>query len=196
MKPGGSGRRSVWAAVSLGASALCSAPARADEAGASAWLPGQFASFAAEASDPGFALETIYYTRSASASANRTFPIGASLAAGYTLNETYVFVTPSYTFSDPVLNGQLWLGATFAVGHAATSVSAVLSAPFATLSASSSDWMTGVGDINPLAMLRSTRRSAGRSATAPPQGHHSQPMRRKRHHSSPHTPMIRPSAIT
>ena len=40
----------------------------------------------------------LYYTRSASASANRTFPIGASLAAGYTLNETYVFVTPSYTF--------------------------------------------------------------------------------------------------
>ena len=45
--------------------------------GASAWLPGQFASFAAEPGDPGFALETIYYTRNASASASRTFPIGA-----------------------------------------------------------------------------------------------------------------------
>src|SRR5690348_11227268 len=121
MKPGGRGRQLAWAVVSLGASVLCTASARADEGGASAWLPGQFASFAAEAGDPGFALETIYYTRNASASASRTFPIGASLAAGYTLNETYVFVTPSYTFSDPVLNGQLWLGVTFAVGHAETS---------------------------------------------------------------------------
>jgi len=133
---------------------LCSAPARADEAGASAWLPGQFASFAAEANDPGFALETIYYTRSASASANRTFPIGASLAAGYTLNETYVFVTPSYTFRDPILNGQLWLGATFAVGHAETGVSAVLSGPFGSFASSRGDFMTGVGDLYPLATLK------------------------------------------
>lgn len=47
---------------------LCGAlPARADESGASAWLPGQFASFAAVPGDPGFSLETIYYRRSASA---------------------------------------------------------------------------------------------------------------------------------
>ena len=133
---------------------LCIAPARADEAGASAWLPGQFASFAAEAGDPGFALETIYYTRSASASASHSFPIGASLTAGYTINENYVFVTPSYSFSEPVLNGQLWLGMTFAVGNANTSVSAVLSGPFGSLSASDSDFMTGVGDLYPLAMLK------------------------------------------
>ncbi|MBS0522590.1 MAG: transporter [Proteobacteria bacterium] len=129
-------------------------PALADEGGASAWLPGQFASFAAEPGDPGFALETIYYTRSASASSSRTFPIGASLAAGYSLAENYVFLTPSYTFSDPVLNGQLWLGMTFAVGNANTSVSAVLSGPSGSFAASSSDFMTGVGDLYPLATLK------------------------------------------
>jgi hypothetical protein len=149
-------RRPARAALLAGTAwiAVVPAVALADEGGASAWLPGQFASFAAVPGEPGFGLETLFYVRSASASASRVVPIGASITAGYQLDERYVFLTPNYTFSDPVLNGQLWLGATFAVGHAATSVSAVLSAPFATLSASSSDWMTGVGDINPLAMLR------------------------------------------
>jgi hypothetical protein len=150
-----SGKRGwISAAATVGATVVCSSPARADEGGASAWLPGQFASFAAERGDPGFALETIYYTRHASASASRTFPIGASLTAGYTIDENYVFVTPGYTFSDSVLNGQLWLGATFAVGHAETSVSAVLSGPFGSLSASDSDFMTGVGDLYPMATLK------------------------------------------
>ena len=65
-----------------------------------------------------------------------------------------MFVTPSYTFSDPVLNGQLWLGATFAVGHAETGVSAVLSGPFGSFSSSRGDFMTGVGDLYPLATLK------------------------------------------
>jgi hypothetical protein len=155
MEPGKNRRwQSARAAVLVGTVVTCAAPALADEGGASAWLPGQFASFAAVAGDPGFALETIYYTRSASASASRTFQIGATLAAGYSLNENYVLVTPSYTFSDPVLNGQLWLGVTFAVGRADTSVSAVLSGPFGSASASSSDYMNGVGDLYPLATLK------------------------------------------
>jgi hypothetical protein len=75
------------------------AAARADESGASAWLPGQFASFAATLGDPGFGLDAIMYVRSASASASRVFSIG-------------------------------------------------------TFAGSSSDFMTGVGDLNPLAMLK------------------------------------------
>lgn len=138
----------------IGVGAICAAPALADEGGASAWLPGQFASFASVPGDPGFALETIYYTRSASAAANNTFAIGASFAAGYTINENYVLVTPSYTFSDPVLNGQLWLGVTFTVGNADTRVSAVLSGPFGSFPASRGDFMTGVGDLYPLATLK------------------------------------------
>lgn len=149
-------RRREWAAILAGAVVICAAPtvSRADEGGASAWLPGQFASFAAVPGDPGFALETIYYSRSASASASRTFPIGANLAAGYTLTEHYAFVTPSYTFADPVLNGQLWLGMTFVVGHVETGVSAVLSGPSGAFSASRGDSMTGVGDLYPLATLK------------------------------------------
>lgn len=154
MEPEKSGRRLSVGAVIAGLSAIGAAPALADEAGASAWLPGQFASFAAVQGDPGFALETIYYTRSASASASRSFAIGASVAAGYSLDENYVFVTPSYTFGDPVLNGQLWLGVTVAVGNAGTSVSAVLSGPSGSVSGSRGDFMTGVGDLYPLATLK------------------------------------------
>ena len=154
MEPRRSNARWAWAATTVAAAVLGVAPARADEGAASAWLPGQFASFAAVPGDPGFALETIYYIRNASASASGTFPIGASLTAGYTINENYVLVTPSYTFSDPVLNGQLWLGATFAVGHVQSSVSAVLSGPFGSLATSDSDFMTGVGDLYPLATLK------------------------------------------
>jgi hypothetical protein len=145
-------RTAVLAAAAW--AALAPAAAWADEGGASAWLPGQFASFAATPGEPGFGLDTLFYVRSATASASRPFPIGVSIAAGYQLEERYVFVTPNYTFSDRVLNGQLWLGVTFVVGRADTSVSAVLSAPVGTFSASSSDWMIGAGDINPLAMLR------------------------------------------
>jgi hypothetical protein len=138
----------------IGATVVCAAPALADEGGSSAWQPGQFASFAAAQGDPGFALETIYYTRSASASPSHTFAIGANLATGLSLNEHYVFVTPSYTFADPVLKGQLWLGVTFAVGHADTTVSGVVSGPFGSVAGSRSDFMTGVGDLAPLATLK------------------------------------------
>ncbi len=135
---------------------LCATSAcRADESGASAWLPGQFASFAAVPGDPGFSLETIYYQRNASAAANRTFTVGARLAAGLDVKEQYLFLTPAYTFADPVLHGQLTLAATFAPGRMDSQVSATLTGPRGnSLGASNGDTMTGIGDIYPLAMLK------------------------------------------
>jgi hypothetical protein len=136
----------------LGATA---ATCRADESGASAWLPGQFASFAAVPGDPGFSLETIYYQRNASAAANRTFTVGARLSAGLDIKEQYLFLTPAYTFADPLLHGQLTLAVTFAPGRMDASVSATLSGPAGNaLMASNGDTMTGIGDIYPLAMLK------------------------------------------
>ncbi len=129
----------------------------ADESGASSWLPGQFASFAAVPGDPGFALETIYYHRYANAGATRRFRIGGSIAAGVAVTEDYVYLTPSYTFADPVLHGQLFVGATFAPGRAGTSVWGTLTGPQGnSLSASRSDTMTGIGDIYPLVALKWT----------------------------------------
>ncbi len=147
-------RARVLATV-LGAALAVASTASADEGAASSWLPGQFASFAAEPGEAGFALETIYYRRSASAGAVRPFKIGGSIAAGLDLTEQYIFVTPSYTFADRVLNGQLFLGATFAPGRADLAVWGTLTGPQGnSLSAGRSDSMTGMGDIYPLAMLK------------------------------------------
>lgn len=129
-------------------------PSRADESGASVWLPGQFASFAAVPGDPGFTFETIYYQRGATADVSRNFPIGANLTAGYALSEQYLYLTPSYAFAEPVLHGQLNLGVSFAVARADTSVSAVLSGPPGAVSASRSDTMAGFGDLYPMASLK------------------------------------------
>lgn len=144
---------SLW----VGLAVTCGIPgaSRADESGASAWLPGQFASFAAVPGDPGFALEMIYYRRYASASASRTFSIGGGIVAGIDTREQYVFLTPSYTFSNPVLRGQLAIGVTFAPGWVNTSVWGVLTGPGGgTASAGRSDSMTGIGDIYPIATLK------------------------------------------
>ena len=150
-------RRLFLAAIAAQALSMygVTVPSRADESGASAWLPGQFASFAAVPGDPGFTFETIYYQRGASAGANRTFPIGANLAAGYDISEQYLYLTPSYAFAQPVLHGQLILGLTFTVARADTSVTAVLTGPGGgALSASRGDTMTGFGDLYPTASLK------------------------------------------
>src|SRR5262245_2979376 len=104
-------------------------PCWADESGASAWLPGQYASFAAVPGDPGFSLETIYYHRHATASASLTFSVGARITAGLDIKEQYLFLTPSYTFADPFLHGQLSLSVTFAPGRMDSSVTATLTGP-------------------------------------------------------------------
>ena len=132
---------------------LCAA--HADESGASAWLPGQFASFAAVPGDPGFSLEGIFYARSASATSGTDFPRGGRLLVGLDTREQYLFLTPSYTFGEPVLRGQLWLGVTFATGRADTSVWATLTGPGGnTLSAANSDNARGFSDLYPMASLK------------------------------------------
>ena len=123
---------------------LSSATAVADEGGASVWLPGQFASFAAVPGDPGFSVEALFYFRKAGATASTAFSRGGGLLVGYDTTEQYLYLTPGYTFADPVLNGQLWLGVTFSAGRANTSTWGVLSTPNAgVFSAGSSDSASG-----------------------------------------------------
>ena len=138
------------------ASLLLAAPsALADEGGASVWLPGQFASFAAVPGDPGFSLEAIFFTRRASATAGTDFSRGGGLLAGLNVSEQYLFLTPTYTFERPVLGGQLALGVTFSLGRADSGVWAVLTGPGGnSISGTSSDSATGVSDTYPIATLR------------------------------------------
>ena len=131
------------------------AAALADEGGASVWLPGQFASFAAVPGDPGFSLETILYARKASASAGTTFSRGGSLLAGIDVSEQYIYLTPSYTFHEPVLHGQLSVGVTLSAGRNDTSVSGTLTGPLGgAFSASRSDSASGISDLYPIASLK------------------------------------------
>jgi hypothetical protein len=137
------------------AAILLPAAALADEGGASVWLPGQFASFAAVPGDPGFSLETMVYARTASALAGTSFSRGGGLLAGLSVNEQYVYLTPSYTFATPVLEGQLTLGVTFSAGQSAASVWGVVSGPGGrSLSAASSDSASGISDLYPMASLK------------------------------------------
>ena len=129
--------------------------APADDGGASAWLPGQYASFAAVPGDPGFSLEAIFYGRSASATTGTDFPRGGRLLVGLNTREQYLYLTPSYTFAEPVLHGQLWLGVTFAAGRADTSVWTALTGPGGnTLSGANSDNAVGFSDLYPTASLK------------------------------------------
>jgi hypothetical protein len=137
------------------AALLMAGPALADEGGASAWLPGQFASYAATPGDPGFSLETVFYARKASATAGTSFFRGGGLAAGLDISEQYLFLTPSYTFADPVLAGQLWLGVTFAAGRNDSSTWAVLTGPGGgMLSGGRSDSAAGLSDLYPMVSLK------------------------------------------
>ncbi len=128
---------------------------RADEGGASVWLPGQFASFASVPGDPGFGFETLYYHRYASATASRSFAVGGAIVAGLAVTEDYVYLTPGYAFAQPVLGGQLYLGATFSPGGSSSSASVMLVGPEGeTISASVSDSMLDLSDIYPVASLK------------------------------------------
>lgn len=135
--------------------ALLPATAFADEGGASVWLPGQFASFAAVPGDPGFSFETIFYTRRANATAGVDFSRGGGLLAGLNVSEQYLYLTPGYTFETPILRGQLYLGVTFSVGRADAGVWAVLSGPGGgSISGASGDSATGISDTYPIALLK------------------------------------------
>jgi hypothetical protein len=144
----------VWATAAA-MLLLPAAAALADEGGASVWLPGQFASFAAVPADPGFSLETILYARKASASAGTSFSRGGSLLAGIDVSEQYIYLTPSYAFREPVLHGQLSIGVTFSAGRNDTSVSGTLTGPLGgAFSASRSDSASGISDLYPIASLK------------------------------------------
>lgn len=127
----------------------------ADEGGASVWLPGQFASFAAVPGDPGFSLESLFYVRNASAAAGVDFSRGGGLLAGLAINEQYLYLTPSYTFETPVLRGQLALAVTFSAGRSDSSVYAVLTGPGGrSISGTASDSASGISDLYPMASLK------------------------------------------
>jgi hypothetical protein len=132
--------------------------AAADEAGVSFWLPGQYGSFSAEPSSPGWSFESTFYHATAAASASASFARGGGIQAGMSSPSDLLMLTQTYTFATPVLSGQAAIGMTSVFGRNATSVSATLTGPGGrSLSGSAFDEVIGFGDLYPTATLKWNR---------------------------------------
>ena len=144
------GLRVMCVVVTFGCSS-----AYADEGGVSFWLPGQMGSFAAVATEPGWALPVMYFHDSASANGSKNFIIGGQLTAGVEATADLVFLLPGYTFKDPVLNGQAAFSVGWAIGtYKATANVAVTDALGNTVFRSRTDKLTGGSDLYPLGTLK------------------------------------------
>ncbi len=131
---------------------------QADEGGGSFWQPGQAASYAAVLGDSGFSFDIVYFQRSGSISAERPIILGGNIAAGYSTTNSFLYLTPTYTFAQPVLGGQFAVSAALPVGREQTSISGTLSAVGGpTISATRSEALTALGDISPMATLKWAR---------------------------------------
>jgi len=145
-----------WKAILLLVALLFGAQvATADEGGVGFWLPGNFGSLAALPSDPGWSIPLIYYYGKATESASATFPRGGRITAGVDARSDFLFVSPTYTFAEPVAGGQASLGVAAALGRVKVGVDATLTGPGGgPLSGSESDSRTGLSDLYPMAALR------------------------------------------
>jgi hypothetical protein len=134
---------------------LMGSAAHADEGGVSFWLPGQYASLTAVPGAPGFAVPVIYYHSSVDAGGQRNFVSGGNLVAGLDAKADLVLMVPTYVFAQPVAGAQASVSVGWGVGHMSAKVDAVLTGPHGhSISASTSDSVTGGSDLYPTASLK------------------------------------------
>ena len=136
--------------------AFAATHARADEGGASTWVPGFFGSFAAAPGAPGWSLGAFYYHTSADASASRSFGIGGGVVAGLDVKGDLAFFAPTYTFAQPVLGGQASLSALWGFGRIRVSTQATITGPLGRreLKFADSETVTGGSDLFPTGTLK------------------------------------------
>ena len=104
------------------------AAALADEGGVGFWIPGQFASFAASTTDPGWSVSLeSFIAKGSNASGVVAAARGGTRVSGRTQVENIFFVQPGYTFETPVLAGQLYVSATFGYSWIDNKADSVLS---------------------------------------------------------------------
>jgi len=132
--------------------------AMADEGGVSFWIPGDFGSYAAVPSQPGWLFEGTYYHASAATGRGISFPRGGGTEAGVKSPTDYFLFTPTYTFETQILGAQAAFGMTVLFGRNSTEVSKTLTGPGgATLSGSQSEEIFGFSDPSPTASLKWSR---------------------------------------
>ena len=137
---------------------LFAARAAADEGATSVWLPGQYSSFAAVPSSPGFSIPLVYYHADASASATHHFVIGGQLVAGIDEQSSLLFLTPTWAFPHAFWAADAELAVGWAVGRVAVRVSGVIDCtgtqcpPSLSRTKSGSQW--GGSDLDPTFSLK------------------------------------------
>ena len=130
---------------------LSSTNAIADEGGTSFWLPGQYGSFAAVQSEPGWSMASIYYHNSSDAQKDSTFPVGNHLTAGLDVSQDLFLLAPTYVFTDPLWGAQASVSMTAVYGRVDVGINALLNG---TSLGSLDDSLTAFGDLYPAASLR------------------------------------------
>jgi hypothetical protein len=169
MKQNKSKTQRIGLVAAVAALALCPEISRADESGISFWLPGQYASLVAAPTTPGWALATIYYHTSISATgaaaAAREFQVGRfSPTINLDLNlrlsgqADLIFLAPSYTFAQPVFGGQLAVTLASVYGRNSASLAGTLTAAVGplvtTFAGMREDALVSAGDLYPTVSLK------------------------------------------
>jgi hypothetical protein len=130
-------------------------PVHADEGGVSFWAPGQFGSFSAVPSEPGWSVPLVYYHVSADAGASKNFITGGLLTAGIDATGDLLFFFPTYTFTQPVLGAQAAFALGWAVGHLRGSAEVSVTGPQGnTINEQRTDTITGGSDLYGLGTLK------------------------------------------
>lgn len=159
-----------WIRCAAIAAALLSCPeaSHADQSGASFWLPGQYASFAAMQQTPGWSLGVSYFHSSVAAAgsvaAARQILVGripstvkVDLNLSLSGRSDLVTLTPSYTFATPVLGGQLLVALSSQFGRSAASIAGTLTAVAGPIVVTRTGMLEGTltsyGDLAPSAVL-------------------------------------------
>lgn len=148
------GRRSYATPLLLLVSALIVgawADARADEGGASFWLPGQYASLAAVPPSPGWSLSTDAYFYSGKASVSEIFSTGETIFAKPDSREALLLLTLAYALETKLLGGQLSLS--LGGGYGGNRIQADLSVSSRGTEFDRSDAVSGFVDLSPSASL-------------------------------------------
>jgi hypothetical protein len=123
--------------------------ARADEGGVSYWTPGQYGSFAAIASSPGWSLPLVFYNYGGSIRASQPLTRGRLLTTGLRGSLDGLFVVPTYTLNTTILGAVPSFSMSYMPAHSAASANLGLGP----LSLFRSDSIWGGSDLYPTAQL-------------------------------------------
>lgn len=134
--------------ILIGGTAL---PAGADEGGVPFWFSGQYASFAAVPTTPGWSIPLQGYSYSGGASRSKELQRGNVATAGVDSSVSLLMAQPTYAPETKLWGGQLAFGLGFGWGQNTTDASLAVS-DFAT-ELDRSDSITGFTDLYPIASL-------------------------------------------